>query len=434
MKVVITTGGSRGDVQPCVALGLGLKEAGHEVSVASWAPFRGLVESRGLGFHPVAGPDPERLMEALVEAGRNPLKYARKFRPLLRPHFERGFRDCLAACRGADAVVYTPLGFIGYVAAERLDIVAVGSVVEPLLIRSGSYPSAMLGHPVGGAALVEAPVVGPLYNHLSHLAVEQIYWRTVQPLVADLRERAGLPPMSPLSGPLGKMYRERQPTLLGWSEHVLPRSPRQESWMPTTGYWFLDHDRDWQPPEFLGRFLDSGEPPVSLGLGSMSGIESAQTGRISTLTAEALKRTGKRGVLLSNHGKTDAAKLADGIIGVAGEVPYDWIFPRVAVAVHHGGAGTVAAALRAGVPSVVVPMLPDQAFWGWRVAALGAGPAPISPKRLNAERLSAAILQAATDPEMSRRCRLLSDKISAEDGVGRAVEVFELHAKEGCQE
>ncbi len=114
---------------------------------------------------------------------------------------------------------------------------------------------------------------------------------------------------------------------------------------------------------------------------------------------------------------------------VTDDVPYDWLFPRVAVAVHHGGAGTTAEALRAGVPSVVVPAVPDQAFWGWRVATLGAGPAPIPPKRLTTERLSATILQAATDPEMRRRCRLLGEKISAEDGTGRAVEAFELHVK-----
>ena len=201
--------------------------------------------------------------------------------------------------------------------------------------------------------------------------------------------------------------------------------------MPTTGYWFLDHDRNWQTPEELRRFLDSGEPPVSLGLGSMGGIESARTRRIATLTAEALKRAGSRGVLLSNHGSIDGAGLPDGIVGVAGEVPYDWLFPRVAVAVHHGGAGTVAAALRAGVPSVVIPLLPDQAFWAWRVATLGVGPAPIPPKQLTAERLSAAILQAATDPRMRRRCRLLKEKISAEDGIGRAVEGFELHVRGG---
>jgi sterol 3beta-glucosyltransferase len=431
MRIVITTAGSRGDVQPCVALGLGLKEAGNEVTVASWAPFRALVEGRGLAFHPVDGPDPDRLVGALVDAGRNPMKYAGAFRKLLSPHVARGFQDCLAACRNADAVIYTPLGFAGYMAAEHLRLPAIGSVVAPLFVRSRRFPSAMLGRPPGGSALVEAPGVGTLYNHLSHLAVEQLYWRTVQPLVSDLRDEVGLPPMPPLLGPLGRMHRERRPFLLGWSGHVLPGDPQQEGWRHTTGYWFLDHDRDWQPPEELRRFLDSGEPPVSLGLGSMSGIGSTRTGRIVALTAEALGRASRRGVLLSNHTGLDDARLPDDVMRVTDDVPYDWLLPRVAVAVHHGGAGTTAEALRAGVPSVVVPAVPDQAFWGWRVATLGAGPAPIPPKRLTTERLSATILQAATDPEMRRRCRLLGEKISAEDGTGRAVEAFGLHVKEG---
>ena len=426
MRIAITVAGSRGDVQPCVALGLGLKAAGHEVTVASWEPFRRLVEGRGLVFRPVAGPDPDHLVGALVEAGRNPLKYARTFRALLRPHVAQGFRDCLAACRDADAVVYTPLGFAGYMAAEHLRLPTVGSVVTPLFVRSRRFPSAMLGRPPGGSVLVEAPVAGEMYNHLSHLAVEQVYWRTVHPLVSELRGEAGLPPMPPLRGPIGRLHKDREPFLLGWSEHVL--SADRDSRLHTTGYWFLDHEADWRPPEELRRFLEAGEPPVSLGLGSMSGIESTRTGRIAALTAQALKRTGRRGILLSNHGGVRDETLPESILRTAVGVPYDWLFSRVAVAVHHGGAGTTAEALRAGVPSVIVPAVPDQSFWAWRVAALGAGPAPIPPKRLTAERLSAAITQAATDPEMRRRCRLLAEKISAEDGIARAVQAFELHA------
>src|SRR5215217_3011422 len=246
MRIVITAAGSRGDVQPCVALGVGLREAGHQVTVASWAPFRELVESRGLAFQAAAGPDPDRLVAALVEAGSNPFKYARGFRDLLRPHIMQGFHDCLAACRNADAIIYTPLGFTGYMVAEYLRLPAVGSMVEPLFVRSGRFPSAMLGRPPGGSALIEAPVVGGLYNHLSHLAVEQLYWRTVHPLVSDLREQVQLPPMPALLGPLGKLHREHSPLLLGWSGHVLPRSPNREAWMRTTGYWFLEHSRDWR--------------------------------------------------------------------------------------------------------------------------------------------------------------------------------------------
>ena len=414
----MTAAGSRGDVQPCVALGLGLKSAGHEVTLASWEPYRRIAEGRGLTFYPVAGPTPEALMAALVGAGRNPLKYARRFRPLLRPHVEGGLRDCLAACANADAVIYTPLGFAGFMAAEHLGLPSVGSMVEPLFVRSDAYPSAVLGRPVG------IPALGGLYNRLSHPAVEVLYWRVIEPLVSDAREKMGLPPMPALRSPVAEIHRRRRPLLLGWSRHVLPPGPRAEDRMPTTGYWFLDHEPGWEPPEKLGEFLENGEPPVALGLGSMTGVEAARTDRIVSETAEALRRTGLRGVLLSGNAAVDGP-LPENVVRVPGEVPYDWLFPRVAAAVHHGGAGTVAAALRAGVPSVVVPVLPDQAFWAHRVSTLGAAPPPIPQGKITAPKLSDAIQRAATVPEIRRRCETLARLISDEDGVSRAVEAFE---------
>ncbi len=413
--------GSRGDVQPCVALGLGLKGAGHKVTLASWEPYRRMAEGRGLTFYPLAGPTPEALMAALVGAGRNPLKYARRFRPLLRPHVEGGLRDCLAACEDADAVIYTPLGFAGFMAAEHLGLPSVGSMVEPLFVRSDAYPSAVLGRPVG------LPALGGLYNRLSHPAVEVLYWRIIEPLVSDAREKMGLPPMPALRSPVAEIHRRRRPLLLGWSRHVLPPGPRAEDRMPTTGYWFLDHEPAWEPPEKLGEFLEDGEPPIALGLGSMTGVEAAETDRIVSETAEALRRTGLRGVLLSGNADVDGP-LPENVMRVPGEVPYDWLFPRVAAVVHHGGAGTVAAALRAGVPSVVVPVLPDQAFWAHRVSSLGAAPPPIPQRNLTAQRLSRAILGAVTDPQTRRRCEALGTRIAAENGVERAVEAFERMA------
>ena len=420
MRVVITAAGSRGDVQPCVALGLGLKRAGHDVTLASWEPYRRMAEGRGLAFHPVSGPAPDELMAALVEAGRNPLKYARRFRPLLRPHVERGLEDCLAACAGADAILYTPLGFAGFMAAEQFGIPSVGGVVEPLFVRGEAYPSAVLGRPA------ETPLLGGLYNRLSHRAVEQLYWRIVEPLVAEARMNLGLPPMPTLGSPLARIHRRRLPLLLGWSRHVLPHDPNTEDRMPTTGYWFLDHEQGWEPSGKLQRFLEGGMPPVALGLGSMTSVEAPETGRIVSGTAAALGRTGLRGVLISDYAGVDDA-LPDNVLRVSGGVPYDWLFPRVAAAVHHGGAGTVATALRAGVPSVVVPVLPDQAFWAHRVSSLGAAPPPIPQSKLSARSLSDAIVRATTDHKMHNRCGILASRIAAEDGVSRAVEAFERH-------
>jgi UDP:flavonoid glycosyltransferase YjiC (YdhE family) len=414
----VTAAGSRGDVQPCVALGLGLKGAGHEVTFASWEPYRRMAEDRGLAFHPVAGPDPGELVEALVAAGRNPLEYARRFRPMLRPHVGRGLRDCLDACANADAVLYTPLGFAGFMAAERLGLPSVGCVVTPFLVRDTTFPSAALGRP--------PRLAGPLYNRLSHLATEQLYWRIVEPLVAEARAESGLDPLPRLRGPLGAIHRQGRPFLLGWSPHVLPTDGRHWERMRETGYWFLGREGGWSPPEGLRRFLLRGGPTVALGLGSMGHTEAPEAGRITRLAAQALARAGLRGVLVSDHAGADA-RLPENVLRVSGGVPYDWLFPKVAVAVHHGGAGTTAEALRAGTPSVVAPLVPDQEFWGHRVHALGAGPSPIPHRTLTAEKLSRAIQRAATDPAIHRRCETLARLISAEDGVSRAVEVFEYY-------
>ena len=189
--------------------------------------------------------------------------------------------------------------------------------------------------------------------------------------------------------------------------------------MCTTGYWFLDRP-DWRPPDELVDFLEAGPPPVSIGFGSMNNVGPEE---ITTRVLEALRRSGQRGILLTGWGGIGSADLPDEVFK-ADDVPHDWLFDRVRAAVHHGGAGTTAASLRAGLPTVVVPFFPDQVFWGWRVAKLGAGPEPVPRKTLTSDRLAAAILRATTDAAMEKRAWLLGEKIRAEDGVARAVEAF----------
>lgn len=173
-------------------------------------------------------------------------------------------------------------------------------------------------------------------------------------------------------------------------------------------------------PSGLVDFLEAGPPPVSVGFGSMNNVDPEE---ITTRVLDALRRSGQRGVLLTGWGGIGSADLPDEVFKTD-EVPHDWLFGQVRAAVHHGGAGTTAASLRAGLPTVVVPFFPDQAFWGWRVSTTGVGPEPIPRKKLTPERLAAAILRAATDVDMEKRARLLGEKIRAEDGVAQAIEAF----------
>lgn len=219
------------------------------------------------------------------------------------------------------------------------------------------------------------------------------------------------------------VWSEAPPLLIGVSAHVVPR-PRD--WPPNvhlTGYWFLDEPAGWAPPRELSDFLASGSTPVCVGFGSMVSEDPAAD--VRTIAA-ALERAGRRAVLLTGWAGlgAHAAGLPPTILPLA-SAPHSWLFPRMAAVVHHGGAGTTAAAFRAGVRQVVVPFITDQPSWGYRVRRLGVGPPPVPRRKLTAERLAAALLRALDDEGMAARAKELAERIRGEDGGRVAVDVLE---------
>ncbi|MGQ9552632.1 MAG: glycosyltransferase [Anaerolineae bacterium] len=209
--------------------------------------------------------------------------------------------------------------------------------------------------------------------------------------------------------------------LYGFSPSVIPPPSDWGSDIHVTGYWFLDAADDWAPPPALIEFLEAGPPPVYVGFGSMSNRKPEET---ADLVLAALARAQQRGVVLSGWSGLQKADLPNSVVMVD-SIPFSWLFPRVAAVVHHGGAGTTAAGLRAGVPAVVIPFFADQPFWGQRLVALGVGPAPIPRKKLTVERLAQAIEKAVTDQAMRQRAVALGARIRAEDGVAGAVAVVQ---------
>lgn len=205
------------------------------------------------------------------------------------------------------------------------------------------------------------------------------------------------------------------------SPHVLPRPADWPPHLRLVGYWFLGPPPGWSPPESLVRFLEAGEPPVHVGFGSMPNQDPHAT---FDLIVRALEVSGQRGVIYGGWGGLAGETAGDRALVIEG-VPHEWLFPRMKAVVHHGGAGTTAVGLRAGVPNVVVPFFSDQPFWGWRVAALGAGPAPIPLGSLTAERLAAAIERAMTDPAMRGRASEIGARLRAENGVANTVELIQ---------
>jgi UDP:flavonoid glycosyltransferase YjiC (YdhE family) len=301
--------------------------------------------------------------------------------------------DALAACEGAEAIVAVELAMLlGWQMAERCGV--------PLARVRLSPPPPRAGSPLAGV-------------------VREAAWLAMRPWLTALRRDLALAPL-PLREPLGQLEAQRTLELYACSPAVVTDPARAGRWTHITGYWFLDRDLDPEPPAWLEAFLAAGPPPVCVDFGSMT-----DPGPASMVVA-ALLRAGQRGVLLRGFGGLRSLQLPQQVCGVDA-VSHDWLFGRCAAVVHHGGAGTTAAALRAGVPSVVVPHMIDQNAWGRRMHALGAGPAPIRRRKLSIERLHAAIEAAVTDPVIRESARALGERIREEDGIARATDAFQRH-------
>lgn len=415
MHITILAPGSRGDVQPFVALGRGLVQSDYDVRIATYEHFADFVATHGLTFAPIAG-DPRSALETQagqrwMTSGRSLVKFMRQIKNLSTyKSLRQGLDDTIEACRGTDAILYSPLGAAGYHIAEQMKIPALYLLLQPIT-RSREAPS------------IFTPQVswGSSYNWWTHKFTEQLVWQSVRaPFNRWRRESLNLEPM-PFTGPFNLLYEQRAPFIYGFSRHVVPRASDWPDWHHITGYWFLDDEQDWSPPADLLDFLSAGSKPIYVGFGSMSGKLARS---LLELAVEAVISAGQRAILLGGWASIGDLDLPDAIYALEW-APHDWLFPHMAALIHHGGAGTTAAGLRAGVPTVIVPFMGDQPYWGHRVHALGVGPKPILHKKLTTDKLAAAIDTAVHDESICQRADELGARISAEDGIEEAIQHIE---------
>jgi UDP:flavonoid glycosyltransferase YjiC (YdhE family) len=321
--------------------------------------------------------------------------------------------DAYQACLGADAIIHSLLMTIaGHQIARELDRPDFSAMVFAVFTPTATFPNP--GFPV-------LPLGGG-YNRLTHLMFDQINWRVSQVAYAWLRrQQPELPRLS--TWPFSAANRRPTPILYGFSPLVIPKPPDWGHDAHVTGYWFLDTGHDWQPPAALADFLEGGPPPVYIGFGSMI---SRQAAKLTEVALEALAHTGQRGVLQAGWGGLVTEDLPPDVFRLD-SAPFDWLFPRMAAAVHHGGIGTTSESLRAGIPTTIVPFTADQPFWGRQVYRLGVGPKPIPHRQLTAQNLAETLLAMTTDPAMRRRAAELGQRIRSEDGVTYAVQVMERY-------
>ena len=416
MRIAIITIGSRGDVQPYIALGQGLIKAGHTVRLATHQDFEVFVQSHGLEFWPIRGNSQEMMgsqeRRDVVEKGNFIAIWKQMIRGAERA-INEWMEDGLAACQGIDLLIASSVGLtVGVPVAEKNHLPLLQAHLFPTT-PTRAFPSVLLPQTL--------PNLGGAFNLLSSHLILQLGWLGARPMLNRTRKKIlDLPPYS-FAEPSQASRSKGFPMLYGFSPSVIPAPSDWSADDHVTGYWFLDPADDWTPPPDLLDFLQAGPPPVYIGFGSMGSRKPAET---TDLVLQALAQTQQRAILLSGWGGMQKTDLPASVCMVD-SIPHAWLFPRVAAVVHHGGAGTTAAGLRAGVPSIVIPFTTEQAFWGRRVHDLGVGPAPIPRSKLTVDRLAQAIQAAVTNTAMRQRAAELGSKIQAEDGIANAVEIIQ---------
>ncbi|MBO4252939.1 glycosyltransferase [Streptomyces griseorubiginosus] len=396
------TAGSRGDVAPYTGLGHGLVRAGHEVTLVTHARFEPLVAGSGVRFHPLPV-DPRAELESARGRGlhRSATGVGKLVRvvAMARALVGRMADDLVAAARSSELLLLSgSVGPLGRTIAEGLSLPYLDVPLQPLA------PTREFGPPMLGVRSLGA-VGNRIAGHGVTLAVEQVFAGALP----AVRQRLGLPPANATAV---RRARERQarPVLHGFSELVVPRPGDWRAGLTVAGYWW-PYDGDSELPSALRDFLHAGPPPVYVGLGSATVPDPE---RLSGAVVRALRRAGLRGVIQRGWAGLEAS---DSDMLTIDEVPHAVLFPRMAAVVHHAGAGTTAAALRAGVPTVPVPIQFDEGFWAARLVALGVAPRALPLRRLTADTLATALMRATRDPAFARRAADLGARIREEDGV-----------------
>jgi sterol 3beta-glucosyltransferase len=412
MKITIFAIGSRGDVQPYVALGKGLKDAGHAVQVLTSQDFKSLVEAYNLEFVELGGniQNIAQSMQDLIEKG-NFLQIMRSMGAAAQGLASQAARSGLIACRDSDLIVGGLGGLsIGLALAEKLGLPFIPAYLYPFT-PTRQFPSVL-------TPLPQSSLIRWMYP-FSHRLAQQVMWQTTRAADNQARKEVLGMARAPFWGPFAAQ--QKSTVLYGYSPQVVPPPADWGESVHVTGYWFLDPPLGWQPPADLADFIENGPPPIFIGFGSMP---SRKPEAAAELVVQALSLSGQRGVLLAGWSGMQKADLPESVF-MTGSVPFSWLFPKMKAVVHHGGAGTTSAGCNAGIPAVVTPFMGDQPFWAKRMVDLGVGPQPIPRRVLTAERLAKAIRQAVEDEGMRAKARALGERVRAEDGVRRAVEVIE---------
>lgn len=422
LTFTMLTIGSRGDVQPYIALAKGLQADGHRVRIATHGEFGDWILGHGIEFSEIGG-DPAELMRICVENGTFTVSFLREGVTRFRDWLDDLLASAWRACQGSDVIVECPSAIAGIHVAEALQVPYFRAFTMPWT-RTRAYPHAFA---------VPNKKAGGNYNYMSYVIFDQMFWRASSFQINRWRKTLlGLKPTS-----FDKLEQHKVPFIYNFSPSLVPRPLDWFEWIHVTGFWFLDNpdnssSKEWEPPvelvTFIRRARERARKLVYIGWGS---IVVPDAGAMMRFVLEAVRKSGVCAILskgwsdrlsVDNKGRSaelDPTLLED--VFQVSSVPHDWLFPQIDAACHHGGAGTLGASLRAGLPTVVKPYFGDQFFWGQQIESLGVGSCV---RQLTADNLAAALITATTNTKQIERARKLGEQIRSEDGIGNAIKAI----------
>ncbi|KAK8865790.1 hypothetical protein IAR55_000937 [Kwoniella newhampshirensis] len=428
MRITCLTIGSRGDVQPYIALCKGLQAEGHTTRIATHGEYKDWVEGHGIEFASVGG-DPAELMQMCVDNGMFTVSFLKEGLQKFRGWLDDLLNSSWEACQGSDLLIESPSAMGGVHIAEALRIPYYRAFTMPWT-RTRAYPHAFAvpEHRRGGS-----------YNYMTYTMFDQVFWRAISGQINRWRRHV----MHIDATNFDKLEQHKIPFLYNFSPSVVPPPLDWTEWIHVTGYWFLENadesqaaEKKWTPPEGLVDFIDGahekGKKVVYIGFGS---IVVSDPEEMTRCVVEAVVDSGVHAILSKgwsdrgSKGKsedTGDSKGADGVeyppeIFSIDSIDHSWLFPRIDAACHHGGAGTSGASLRAGIPTIIKPFFGDQAFWSERVESLNVGSAV---RKLTSENLAAALIKATTDEKQIAKARVVGEMIRKENGVAKAIEAI----------
>lgn len=425
MKVLLTTVGSRGDVQPFVALGIGLKDAGHKVAICTCPKFREFVVEHGIEFlHLDDGL--LRLLES--ELGRKLFQSLTGLLGLLKtiprvikqvgPIQRQMVDDCWTAVESfdPDVIVYHSKLFCVPAFAAVRKVPAIMTMFCPMIVPTGEFP-------LFGISLSRT------WNKGTYQIARWLTQIGTRGYMRDWRLRFDPTGLSQASSPFRISKRESVPVIHAYSDAL---SKRPDDWPDSaivSGYWFMPQEKleynPWRPPVELVEFLSQGPPPVYFGFGSMAG----DSARITRNILSAISKTNERAILATGWGGIDSVPRSENVF-VVDAVPHEWLFPQMNSVFHHGGAGTTAAGLKAGCPTVICPFGLDQPFWGRCIENLGAGLKLPSPSRVTDQQIAEAILSVTRNESYRNAARAIQSRLVSEQGIRRSIEMIEKLASD----